>query len=625
MCLLLTDSLPFLEFFQKIFLFVEVLFGIGLLIFIHEFGHFLAAKLFKVRVEIFSLGFGAPIQIGRWKLSTVYKDTEYRLAMVPFGGYVKMAGDWPGEDTTGANDEFTSKPVYQRMIIMAAGVTMNVFLSIFLFVIAYYIGVNFHAPKVGSVASGMPAWLAGIKSGDQIFEIDGEPIFTFDEIIPLIAFSQEEVEIKVKRAKDQKPGEFETKIFKVKPAYDEQLGFRAIGIRQSYKKNGKIVPGLAAYEAGLRTEDEIVSINGEPAKSKSNSEILSYAHDVLEPKPIEIEVIRPSENNQKKTIKLHPKEISYFIGIAMSHRFVDAVRGVASEFFQAGDEILLVDGKSLHVFHKIREYAQSLDTTQYPHIRFEIKRNEKPLTVEVPTSILQKDDFYGDLAPKSNNTILGDIIPDKPAEKAGFQVGDQIIKIDQKNVDSFAIMSSLISNSGGKPLEITFLRDQKEQTLQVTPATRYLFELGIEVGPDLLEKPLRSETFFEAISLGFKQTKHMAQQVFLMLVSLFTREVHPSNLGGPVTIFQASYTFAQFGIGRMIHWLALISINLAIINVLPIPVLDGGHLMFLFFEKLKGSPLNPQTMLIFQYIGLVFILILMVYVTFNDISRLFFG
>lgn len=622
MFLLSTDFLGFIEHLAwRGFLVLEVLFGIGLLIFVHEFGHFMAAKWFKVRVEIFSLGFGAPIQFGRWKLSKFYNGTEYRIAFVPFGGYVKMAGDWPGEESMGSNDEFNAKPVYQRMIIMVAGVVMNVFLSIFLFVWAYYIGVQFHAPQIGGISLGAPAWQAGLQTGDEIVEIDGEPIVTFDEIIPIIAFSEKDVEIKVKREKEKNSNTFEIKTFRVAPQYDDELGFRAIGIRQSYKREGKVIEGLAAYEAGLRTEDKILSVNGQEAHY--NGDIFQFTQDGFDSKPITIRVRRPSENNAEKEIQIHPKVPSYFIGIIMTQRYLEAVRGKASEFFQAGDEILSVEGQKLHTFSSIEDYAKTQDATQKTSIAIEIKRKEQLLTLEIPTTWLQNEDFYQDLAPKGNNTILGEVVPNKPASLAGLQVGDEIIQINETLIDSFSTMSGMISRSEGKALTITYRRDQQEQKTTVTPEKRLLFELGIEVGPELLKEPLRCNSFLEAVHLGFKQTKQMAQHVVLMLISLFTREVHPSNLGGPVTIFQASYNFAQFGFGRMIHWLALISINLAVINVLPIPVLDGGHLMFLFFEKLKGSPLNPQTMLIFQYIGLVFILVLMVYVTFNDISRLF--
>jgi regulator of sigma E protease len=435
---------------------------------------------------------------------------------------------------------------------------------------------------------------------------------------PLIAFTPEKVAIEIERADPQDPQKNIRKTFDVYPAYDEQLGFRAIGIQQSYNTSGTIVKGLAAYEAGLRTEDEILSINGEPASS--NRDILKYTQDSLNPDPITIKV---KDTSQKiKEIQIFPKASSYFIGVMMSQRFLKAVKGSATPYFQANDEILSVDEQKLHLFEKIHEYALTLTPALQPHLTFMIRRKDQVVAIPVPTSLLQERSFFLHLAPYQDTTALGFILEGKPAHAAGFQIADQVLAINGKKIKTFGEMSALISQSQGQALEFTLQRDGQEIQIRLTPEKRYLFELGIAIGPKLLDQPLKCESFLEAVSLGLRQFKEMSQQIFLMLISLFTREVHPSNLGGPVTIFQASYNFAQFGLGRMIHWLALISINLAILNILPIPVLDGGHLMFLFFEKLKGSPLQPKTLLLFQYVGLIFILILMVYVTFNDISRL---
>src|SRR5262245_54139374 len=155
--------------------FVLAALGIGLVIFIHELGHFLAAKAFKVRVEVFSLGFGPRL----WGFTR--KGTDYRIALVPVGGYVKMAGDTPGEESSGAPDELTSKSVGQRFVIFSAGVIMNMVLAVVLFPIAFAGGVSFPKPEVGSVDAGGPAWKAGLQPGDEIDRVSNRRIYGFQD------------------------------------------------------------------------------------------------------------------------------------------------------------------------------------------------------------------------------------------------------------------------------------------------------------------------------------------------------------------------------------------------------------------------------------------------------------
>ena len=155
---------------------LAVVAGIGFLIFIHELGHFLVAKRMGVRVERFSLGFG-PTIVGFRR-----GDTEYVLSWIPLGGYVKMAGENPGDPRAGAPDEFTSKPVWRRALIAVAGIAMNSVTALTAFVLAFQLGVEALSPVVGGTEAGWPAWEAGVREGDTLVAIGDTPLRSFEDL-----------------------------------------------------------------------------------------------------------------------------------------------------------------------------------------------------------------------------------------------------------------------------------------------------------------------------------------------------------------------------------------------------------------------------------------------------------
>src|SRR6185295_6833729 len=157
--------------------------GLGLVIFFHELGHFAVAKWCNVYVERFSIGFG-PVLFG-WK----WGETEYALSAIPFGGYVKMMGQDDSDPSQMTNEElaadprsYSAKPVWQRMAIISAGVTMNLITAILFFAIAFHYGVQVSPPIIGEVRPGMPAWSADIESGDRVERINGRRVNSFADI-----------------------------------------------------------------------------------------------------------------------------------------------------------------------------------------------------------------------------------------------------------------------------------------------------------------------------------------------------------------------------------------------------------------------------------------------------------
>ena len=267
---------------------------IGVMILIHELGHFWAARYFDVRVEVFSFGFG-PRLFGFRK-----GETDYRFSAILFGGYVKMAGEQPGDENADDPRGFLSKPRWQRMIIAFAGPIMNVALAVA--VLAGLFMVKFQrvvepavSGVVGYVTADSAAAKAGIKPGDRIINIDGKAYPNWEDIaLKSGTNANRALEVIVERN-----GKRMT--FTVTPVMDERTGMGAAGwSEQDQVQLGTISPGMPADKAGLKKGDQIISANGEPVRS-----VLRF-HDTIRNsggKPVVIELER---NGERKEISVTP-------------------------------------------------------------------------------------------------------------------------------------------------------------------------------------------------------------------------------------------------------------------------------------------------------------------------------
>ena len=171
---------------SEIFRTLAMVFGIGLVIFVHEFGHFLAARLCKVRVDVFSLGFGP--RLLAWRRGA----TLYQLALLPIGGYVRMAGEEREDGRAPASHELQGKSVGQRFLIYSGGVLMNVVFALIVFPIVLAVGVPMTEPVVGSVDPGGPAWQAGVQPGSRVLAVNGRNVISFEHIGPEVALGSSE-------------------------------------------------------------------------------------------------------------------------------------------------------------------------------------------------------------------------------------------------------------------------------------------------------------------------------------------------------------------------------------------------------------------------------------------------
>lgn len=202
---------------------------LSVLILVHEFGHFISAKRFGVRVEVFSLGFGRKI------FSFKRKGTEYRISVVPLGGFIKMAGETPYEGSTkGADYEFMSKPVYRRALVLTTGPALNYLLGFLLFAFVFMTGNPQVTSKVGGIIDDYPAKQAGLKEGDRITQINGKPVLWWEDVLEVVhKTTKGSVTLKVKRQDKEFSLTVAPSVRELKNVFGQKVNIGLLGITPS--------------------------------------------------------------------------------------------------------------------------------------------------------------------------------------------------------------------------------------------------------------------------------------------------------------------------------------------------------------------------------------------------------
>jgi regulator of sigma E protease len=543
------------------FLFAFVMM-LGVLIFVHELGHFLMAKLFDVKVLRFSLGFGPAIGIGRWKLAFRRGETEYVAAWFPLGGYVKMVGENPeggealeGEETLAPGEEhraFNRKPVWQRLLILFAGPGMNLLLPVVIFAVVLMIGMPRPAPVVGTVEAESPAQAAGIEVGDRLVAIAGEPMRWWDDVEDAIrARAGERVPVRIERAGEPLDLTLDVEARSGLDLYGSaaEVGFAGLGHVRMAAVLG--IPGAdaPASAAGLHSGDRVTRVDG-----------------------VEVE------------------DWSGF-----------AERYAAAE----GEALVEVE----------RAAAEGAE----------------PETVELRVPALGSVDALG-VVPAT--VLVAQVSPDSPAERAGLQPGDLIVAVDGRPVGSFASFSELVRASNGRPLDIVTARAGERRELRITPERKEAdtglgipeerWLIGITAQAAAVQGAMdvdRVPNPLAAVPRGIAMTADITRTFLGGFTRIVTGEVSRKQLAGPIGIAQIAHNAFERGWQAYLSTLVLISINLAILNLLPIPVLDGGQALLIAVEGVKRSPLSLRTREVVQQIGVTFLLMLMALAFWNDLSR----
>ncbi|MGY0836934.1 RIP metalloprotease RseP [Aerococcus urinaeequi] len=221
----------------------------------------------------------------------------------------------------------------------------------------------------------------------------------------------------------------------------------------------------------------------------------------------------------------------------------------------------------------------------------------------------------------SNTAELGVIQADSAAQVAGLEEGDQIVAIDGQDVETFDDMQAIVQTNPDQSLTFTINRDGQEQDIDVTPKVTEVTS-GETVGMIGAQR-VQDTSFMAKITYGFTSTWTMITGIFSIIAGMFKTGFDINNFGGPVYMYQTTSQVVSFGLAGIISWLAALSINLGIVNLLPVPALDGGKIVLNFIELVRGKPLQAKTEGIINVVGAVLVIVLMIAVTWNDIMRMF--
>lgn len=219
--------------------------------------------------------------------------------------------------------------------------------------------------------------------------------------------------------------------------------------------------------------------------------------------------------------------------------------------------------------------------------------------------------------------VISGVSDDSPALAAGMQDGDLVTKIDGQPINKWQDLAEKVQASAGEELTFEYVRDGETISSTITPKTveqdgEKFGQIGV-----LYESPVEKNPL-KALAFGADQTITWIVKIFELLGMLVTGQFTIDALSGPVGIYKATEAVAQTGVFNLMNWAAILSINLGIMNLLPLPALDGGRLLFFLFEAIRGKPIDRQKEGMVHFVGIMLLMVLMVVVTWNDIQRFFF-
>lgn len=543
---------------------------LGILITAHEAGHFFVAKLSGVKVEVFSIGFGKPL------LKIKRGDTEYRIAWLPLGGYVRMLGDPASGDPTAPGSaevaeadrgrSLMAKPPLVRMAIYAAGPAMNLLLPFVILLPVYaFSDASDTVPSstIGAVDEALPAWRAGLREGDHVTAINGKPVSTFWQVSSFI------------------------------DDYDPDDGPLKFVVR----RDGALLD-LAVTPERLEQTHSLAGFTR--SDYRIGYQPLFQASDIA--------VTRPDGPLATAGVRTFDRVIS--VANIATPRYVDVLRVLASQ--PAGTEVPI----------EVERDAE-LD----PRLPFLARREKKTFQWRSPGGPPT------DLA--HAGACITSVAPDSPAG-AVLQPGDCLLAIDgvHHTLTAFAhtrltlrpeLPKTLLVRRNGQELTVTL---EPKKVVHTDPMAGEIeqWQLGLVLlaRPDGLQ-PLDSVPNPARFTYAWTETTQRVSLEIQMMASnlagMFTGRVSPTQLSGPITIFRLAGEYATAGLEVFLRFMILLSLSIGLINLLPVPVLDGGQILVAFTELVIRRPLPEKVQLLLLRVGVVLVLTLIVFALGNDLVR----
>ncbi len=721
---------------------IVVIVAFSVLIFVHELGHYLAARLTGVRVERFFVGF----DVFGLALKKTYKGTVYGIGALPLGGYCALAGqndDPRKERQSNAPDELQNKPLWARALVFSGGVLMNFLFGFLVLIAAYMYGIPFIPPILGSLDPNGPAAIHGFKTGDRILQVNGRHIGSFEDAAEAIAMAGAGGEVDVDFQRKGEDGSLKPMTIRVKGRPSNMRGnLNTIGVEPEKSRIvGGVVedPGFSELLAGkLGVGDEIVAVDGTTIPP-NRGEMIEELTGKMPGRTVRLTVQggaggmhsfnAPLETYGEWDLGLH---IAVAIGNVMPGGPADKAG------LRPGDLVVayqLPDQAEPHRIGTTREFMEMIMRAALKPVRVEINRNGDPLTVKTTPALMAGTSHYD----PETDTLLGvmgqmegdkgflidAVVPGSPLEGLA-QPGDYLTGLNGKSLPWGKSIREAVEEEASDSVRLYVQRNQPDDelvglsmrggvsdanlslrlaprinleyrrpmigvdlapgpittvepgsfadlnlggtkrlsgsrlvALQYSPdlsktTLRFLFPEGSPYGsglktfvtetPDFIrEDPLaaglrsrlpillktaeevRPMDFFPAVAAAGRKWVDLSLTVYRVLHKLVVRTLPLDAVGGPVQLFRIIKIADDRGFAYFLYILALISVNLGVCNLLPFPVLDGGHLVFLLIEWLMGRPPPPAVKETAQWIGLVCLLFLMLTVTGYDLLHLVKG